>query len=321
MGGKRQKNRQNISLGKDDSLPTPRWLSRMALRYVTRVSTCAAISECLTEVSHDCLTRMRNGSWSGHTLLALVLRTLFTVAGNSLRCEDTVVAKPYAQLLDEAVWVWSNKEQKVVFGVGLVRLVWTDGHSRMPVGYCVWHTDGPSKVDLGLELLSHACNRLKDSGGDFVCQCTKQRTLNGVALHVYRQHPYWHAVGYLSGGFKGRMVRHRRKYDVPNRLTLTAKEVRAQYRKRPEVEEVIRVLKSQRSLEACQVGYRRRGAETVQPQSRAQEHHIALCLVAYLMVERERLDQGRTWRQCKQQLILHGTQVALPVLVRVREAA
>jgi hypothetical protein len=46
-----------------------------------------------------------------------------------------------------------------------------------------------------------------------------------------------------------------------------------------------------------------------------------LCLVAYLVVERERLDQGRTWRQCKQQLILQGTQVALPALARVREAA
>jgi hypothetical protein len=31
----------------------------------------------------------------------------------------------------------------------------------------------------------------------------------------------------------------------------------------------------------------------------AQEHHIALCLVAYLIVERERLDQAGTWRQLK----------------------
>ena len=92
------------------------------------------------------------------------------------------------------------------------------------------------------------------------------------------------------------------------------------YRKRQEVEEVIKVLKSQLSLEACPVGYKRRGAAPVQP-PRAQEHHIALCLMAYLVVERERLDQGVTWREWKRHLILKGQQVPLPALERVRKAA
>jgi hypothetical protein len=315
----------------------------MALLYFTRVSTCAAISECMAEASHDCLTRMLNGSWSGHTLLDLALRTLFTVAGGYLILDDTVVAKPYARLLNEAAWVWSSKEQKVVFGVSLVLLVWTDGHSRIPVGYRIWHKGGPSKVDLGLELLSHARNRLKcqpqfvlfdswypakrllkrlqDYGWYFVCQLKKNRTLDGVALHAYHQHPYWHAVGYLSGGLKVRVVRHRRKYYATNRLGLTAREVRAHYQKRQEVEEVIRVLKSQLSLEACQGGYKRRGADPAQSQPRVQEHHIALCLAAYLLVERERLDHGVPWRKFKRRLILQGSQVALPALERVKKAA
>jgi hypothetical protein len=46
-------------------------------------------------------------------------------------------------------------------------------------------------------------------------------------------------------------VRYRRKYYATNRLSLSAKEVRTLYRKRQEVEEVVKVLKSQRSLEAC----------------------------------------------------------------------
>jgi hypothetical protein len=48
---------------------------------------------------------------------------------------------------------------------------------------------------------------------------------------------------------------------------------------------------------------------------------MALCLVAYLIVERERLDQGYTWRQLKRRLILQGQQLALPALERVRAAA
>jgi putative transposase len=324
-------------------MPEPLWIYLMALLYFTKVTTCTAIADALDSASHDRLTRMLQGTWSGQTLLDLALRVLFTVTGGYLILDDTVVEKPYARLLGEAAWLWSNKQNKVVFGVSLVLLVWTDGQSRIPVGYRVWHKGGPSKVDLALELLSYARNRLrcqpqfvlfdswypakrllkrlKDYGWYFVCQLKKNRVFEGVALHAYRQHPYWHAIGALSGGLKVLVVRHRRKYYVTNRLTLTAQEVRAHYRQRQEVEEVIRVLKSQLSLEACQVGYKRRGADTAQPQPRAQEHHIALCLVAYLIVERERLDHGVTWRKFKRRLILKGTQVAVPALERVREAA
>ena len=48
--------------------------------------------------------------------------------------------------------------------------------------------------------------------------------------------------------------------------------------------------------------------------------HMALCLVAYLIVERERLDQGCTWRQLKQRLIFEGRQFSLPALERVLSA-
>jgi hypothetical protein len=43
--------------------------------------------------------------------------------------------------------------------------------------------------------------------------------------------------------------------------------------------------------------------------------------VAYLIVERERLDCGATWRQRQRQLILQGPQGVLPALERVRSAA
>jgi hypothetical protein len=63
---------------------------------------------------------MLNGRWSGHILLDVALRPLFTVAGGALILDDTVGAKPSARLLGEAAWVWSSTDQKVVFGVSLV---------------------------------------------------------------------------------------------------------------------------------------------------------------------------------------------------------
>jgi hypothetical protein len=79
----------------------------------------------------------------------------------------------------------------------------------------------------------------------------KNRLFDGVALSAYRQQPDWQAVEELSGGLKVLVVKHRRKYYGTNRLSLTAPEVRSHDKKRHAVEEVIRVLKSHLSLEAC----------------------------------------------------------------------
>ena len=74
-------------------------------------------------------------------------------------------------------------------------------------------------------------------------------------------------------------------------------------------------------LEGCQVGYKQGMTGQPYPQDGAQTHHIALCLVAYLIVERERLAQHCTWRQLKRRLILRGSRVPLPALERLRAAA
>jgi len=214
---------------------------------------------------------------------------------------------------------------------------------RIPLALRLWPKGGASKVDLALELLSYARNRLRckpqlvlcdswypskkllkrlsDYGWSFVCQLKKHRRFEGRPLVRYLQQPYWQATGYVSGDIQVFVVRYRRKYYATNRLSLSATEVRTLYRKRQEVEEVIRVLKSQGSLEACQAGYGRSPDKQSLPREGAQEHYIALCLVAYRIVERERLDRGDTWRQRQRQLILTGPQSALPALERVRSAA
>ena len=104
-------------------------------------------------------------------------------------------------------------------------------------------------------------------------------------------------------------------------LSLTAPEVRQLYRLRQGVEEVIRVLKSQLNLEGCQAGYTRSTEETTDSQPQPQTHHIALCLVAYLIVEHERFERRMTWRQFKRHLILKKPHTPLPALERLRMAA
>jgi hypothetical protein len=87
------------------------------------------------------------------------------------------------------------------------------------------------------------------------------------------------------------------------------------------VEEVLKGLKSPRSLEAYQGGFTRSWKAKAPAKEGAQPHHLAVGLVADLMVERERLDQHGPWWQRKRRLILQASQAALPALERVRAAA
>jgi hypothetical protein len=51
-----------------------------------------------------------------------------------------------------AAWVWSSKQRKVVFGVSVVLLVWTDGQVRLPLAFRLWRKGGPSKFTRPLEV-------------------------------------------------------------------------------------------------------------------------------------------------------------------------
>jgi len=111
-------------------------------------------------MSHDRLTRLLQGDWSGQRLLDLALRTLFGWERGYLIIDDTVMPKPFAAAIEGLAWVFSSQEHKPVYGLCLVLLVWTDGTLRIPVAMRLWGKGGPSKYELALALLSDARNRL-----------------------------------------------------------------------------------------------------------------------------------------------------------------
>jgi len=313
-------------------MPELVWLYLTALLYFRTSASCVALAEALESVSHDRLTRLLQGDWSGHTLLDLAVRTLFVWEQGSLIIDETVIPKPFASAIEGLAWVFSSQEQQPVYGLSLVLLVWTNGTLRIPLGMRLWRKGGPSKYELALELLSSARNRLRcrpeyvlfeawypskrllkrirDYGWYFVCRLKKNRRCNGHALRHHRRHPHWAECGWLSGGLKVLVVRYGKKYDATNRLTLTAAEVRRLYCLRAQVEEVIRVCKDQLGLTGCQAR-----------SERAQQHHIACGLVAFCVLERERHDRQLSIYKLKRELSFKGRCYALPPLERLRRAA
>ena len=313
-------------------MPELIWLYLTALLYYRTSSSCVALAEALETVSHDRLTRLLQGDWSGHTLLEVACRTLFVWERGFLIIDDTVIPKPFATAIDGMAWVFSSQERRPVCGLSLVLLIWTDGTLRVPLGLRLWRKGGPSKYALALELLSYARNRLRcrpayvlfdawypsksllkrirDYGWYFVCRLKKNRRFNGRAVRAYRRHPYWADTGWLTGGLKVLVVRYGAKYYATNRLTLPAAEVRRLYRVRTQIEEVIRVCKDQLGLTSCQAR-----------SERAQLHHITCCLVAFCVLERERHDQQLTIYKLKRQLSFKGRGVPLPALERLKRAA
>jgi Transposase DDE domain len=114
----------------------------------------------------------------------------------------------------------------------------------------------------------------------------------------------------LTGGLKVLVVRYGAKYYATNRLTLPAAEVRRLYRIRAQIEEVIRVCKDQLGLSGCQAR-----------SERAQLHHIACCLVAFCVLERERHARGLSIYKLKRRLSFQGRSMSLPALQHLRSAA
>src|SRR5919109_1999251 len=111
-------------------MPTLIWLYLTALLYYRTSSSCVALAEALETVSHDRLTRMLRGDWSGQRLLECALRTLFNWERGSLILADTVIPKPFATAIEGLAWVFSSQERKPVYGLSLVLLLWTNGQLR-----------------------------------------------------------------------------------------------------------------------------------------------------------------------------------------------
>lgn len=107
-----------------------------------KVFTCTEAARCAPATSHppahDAFTRLLQRQPSNTTALWREVRGLVDRQAGVLVLDDTTLDKPYAQPQGLVTYHWSGKHHRVVKGINLLTLLWTDGQRRLPCDFRVY---------------------------------------------------------------------------------------------------------------------------------------------------------------------------------------
>lgn len=111
--------------------------------------------------AHDAYTRLLHRLEPDAEALWAEAAPLVARGGGVLVLDDSVLDKPYAKQMDLVARQWSGKHKRVVWGIGLVTLLWSDGEALIPCDYRLYEkeADGLTKNDHARALLDTAQER------------------------------------------------------------------------------------------------------------------------------------------------------------------
>src|SRR5215213_1055436 len=89
--------------------------------------------------AHDAFTRLLHRLEPDPDALWQEAKGQVDLAEGVLVVDDTVLDKPHARHIDLVGRHWSGKHRRVVQGIDLVSLAWTDGDRIIPCDYRVYH--------------------------------------------------------------------------------------------------------------------------------------------------------------------------------------
>jgi putative transposase len=97
-----------------------------------RVYTCTEAGRCAATASHDAFTRLLARLPPDTAALWREVEPLVQKATGLLVVDDTTLDKPHAQKMGLVTRHWSGKHHRVVQGINLTTLLWTDGAASLP---------------------------------------------------------------------------------------------------------------------------------------------------------------------------------------------
>jgi hypothetical protein len=120
-----------------------------------KFSNCTRLSEVMN-LSHDSVNRFLLRELYEPQDLFNEAKKLLNLIGGTLNVDDTTLDKPYSQKMELVAHFWSGKHHKVVKGLNLITLYYTDPQGRsLPVNYRVYDkAEHKTKNDYFQEMLA-----------------------------------------------------------------------------------------------------------------------------------------------------------------------
>lgn len=293
-----------------------------------RTFACTEAARCQPDTqqapAHDSLTRLLTRQPPNTEALWQETKGLVRLKGGILVFDDTTLDKPYAKKIELVTRHWSGKHHRVVVGINLISLLWTDGQGLIPCDFRVYDKPfgGKTKNEHFQDMLQVAKERgfepqmvmfdswyaslenlkaVRAKGWHWLTRLKANRLVNPDGKGNV-------AISTLEIPLEGKVV-HLRGYGFIKVFRIVSPDGDVEYWATDEVgmsqaqrEELgkqgwgskvyHRVIKQCCGVERAQV----RKAE-------AQRGHILLSLRAFLRLEAHRLSTGMSWYEAKQAII------------------
>lgn len=273
--------------------------------------------------AHDAFTRLLNRLEPDPERLWDEVRPFVRRRDGLLVLDDATLDKPYARHMGLVGWHWSGKHRRVVRGINLLTLLWTDGDGLWPCDYRLANPgDGQTKNDHFRALLATAQRRgfaprcvvfdtwyasrenfkaIRAHGWTFLTQlrCNRRVNLDRTGNRPLQEVPIAasgtivHLEGFgLVKVFRIVATNGDTEHWVTNDLGMDEL-TRQQYAEQAwGIEEYHRGLKQHTGVERCQMR-----------QSRAQRNHIGCAIRAFVRLEYHRFTTGVSWFEAKLNII------------------
>jgi putative transposase len=88
--------------------------------------------------AHDAFTRLLHRLEPEAETLWAEASSQISLSQGILVIDDSTLDKPYARKMELVVRHWSGKHHRVVSGINLITLLWTDGDRHIPVDYRIF---------------------------------------------------------------------------------------------------------------------------------------------------------------------------------------
>ena len=244
--------------------------------------------------------------------------------GGVLVVDDTTLDKPYAREIELVTWHWSGKHHRVVRGINLVSLVWSDGTARIPCDFRVYDkpVGGKTKNEHFRDMLTAAHSRglrpayvLCDSGYSGLDNLKYLRQLGYAWLTRLKSNRQVNpddsgnvAIRDLAIPPQGQQV-HLRGYGFVRVFRTVADNGRAAYWASRDLD-LTPTRRQELALQAWAIEDYHRGlkqccgVERAQVRAaRAQIAHIGFAIRAFLRLEYHRLRTGLSWYETKAAIV------------------